>query len=760
MLGDIPELLHVLGKYLNTRDLVACLQVSTLWNKVFTEHLWRTIDDSQRPWRRLLSYFSEPIATFYYPEQFTARSLEPVPEPLLELFVKYGHHIRNLVIRRPHTIEVCVLAEARARAMAQQMEEVGTNSEGIGGAGTETRTGSGSASSPVKNIPCCGLVKLRFDFTLSTLGLIDDLDGNRSLSSPALSTLSATIIENQEKELLPAIEDVPVDIFRPKSGTWSSPRPSHAVTLARSSWKLIRNNPKLQVLYMRSLSSLTMPKLIPTARDFVLATIAGLPRLRSLQANFHQQEDFLAMVPTILPQLEMLCYMDPSKEGFDRLLIADPESRFESNCSLDADGIHNYHKDTLSPLRSLQVTADIHSGHLRAILSTFPRLKRLSMENLLQNDSKGSPIYVHTALHTVLERLSVKRWDDLAITDILFPAVKDFTLIRVAGIRNLLKILHLFPGLERFRLCERRRQPEEAPVDFRTERPLPITAVILYGDGFHEEILVNGFLSLMPHLVSVQLDKAYPSTVRLLAQQCPSLESLEFLMTASEVVSDTSKELGALFSSCERLRCCMGPGLVVDANEVATQGNNWICRRLQRLSFGVVGIPRLTKQQQAILDHMLQRLGITLSTLGTDVENFLEGSCTEEESFIWRQYQECKRLQQAVYQRLGQFTELYELDLGLPLQLASDNEGVEDRYERLVSESLELTLASGLGHMSRLGKLRILGICRVDQRLLGTEIKWMKGHWPCLKVVRCLNLDGVLCNIGLDEWMLRMIPQS
>ncbi|KAF9089850.1 hypothetical protein BGX29_011816 [Mortierella sp. GBA35] len=94
----MPELLESVAPHLSGTDLLACIRVCTLWNDCFIPHLWRTIDDSLYAWRRILYYMD---GRFQQNEQW-----------LQNIFAKYGHHIRHLIIRFRILIDVAYRSNA------------------------------------------------------------------------------------------------------------------------------------------------------------------------------------------------------------------------------------------------------------------------------------------------------------------------------------------------------------------------------------------------------------------------------------------------------------------------------------------------------------------------------------------------------------------------------------------------------------------------------------------------------------------------
>ncbi|KAI9238982.1 MAG: hypothetical protein BYD32DRAFT_248582 [Podila humilis] len=83
-----------------------------------------------------------------------------------------------------------------------------------------------------------------------------------------------------------------------------------------------------------------------------------------------------------------------------------------------------------------------------------------------------------------------------------------------------------------------------------------------------------------------------------------------------------------------------------------------------------------------------------------------------------------RRMQMLVYDQLARLTQLRVLSLG------GDSTSTWFR-----TETLELSLASGLGKLETLRELRELNFRFMDHRLTMAEVEWMMAHWPRLRKV-------------------------
>ncbi|KAF9908111.1 hypothetical protein EC991_010239 [Linnemannia zychae] len=81
----LPELLTLIGTYLDPPNLLRCVQVSLFWNMAFIPVLWRTIDDTSYSWPRVI----KDISSGSFMEQAKKE------ERLRNIYGKYGAHIRD-----------------------------------------------------------------------------------------------------------------------------------------------------------------------------------------------------------------------------------------------------------------------------------------------------------------------------------------------------------------------------------------------------------------------------------------------------------------------------------------------------------------------------------------------------------------------------------------------------------------------------------------------------------------------------------------
>ncbi|KAF9339953.1 hypothetical protein BGZ91_004114 [Linnemannia elongata] len=621
-IAQIPDVLHLLAPHLDTYDLVACLQVNTLWNSIFIAHLWRTIDDSQRPWGKLLAQVADPVPSFCHPQEQIAQLVERVPERLLNLFVKYGHHIRRLVIRRPHTVELCLRARLVAQRVRRQqiVDQAGAQSPSLASSIDHITLSPVCAGDNKEIIPCEGITVLRLAFLDPVLTFLKRLDRADSFETPYLKALSATLRRNQQELESTLIGVHPCLFYQEHDAEVSK---LHMVSLARSCWQLVLNNPLLQELDMGPFGAHENAFMI--SGGFLKATLASHKRLRAVRIGVERTTDFLVRLPTTLPHLKMLWYYDKSPAGLDALVeavakahgsgVQDGRKEVTGGVTSDSDGT-----ERMPNLRLLDIVAPTQPRHLRAIFTSFPDLVMLSIREISPENNgvgRGSTAVTNAAWDrtaptlapeqaTSLRELHVGRWDCpptiLSSINIHFNSVTRLNLQLISGYRNLLDLLRTFPVLQELQLKKVHDIAEEAEVNYTIEPSFPtLKSIRLAKAAFRTAQSLNGLLSILPNLTEANLYTVYSETLAIIVEHCAQIEILEFTTK-----SQHTSQLGHLLTSCTNLKSCVGPGLQIPYTDVLD--TPWVCRNLQKLDCVITGTPHLTEDEQNSINYIRNHL--------------------------------------------------------------------------------------------------------------------------------------------------------
>ncbi|KAF9121825.1 hypothetical protein BGW39_010232 [Mortierella sp. 14UC] len=89
------EILDAIGSYLCLQALRQCVRVSRSWSGVFIRQLWKTIDDTQHAWPRILKEYDSD----------NAKRCEQDEAWVIGIFAKYGQHIQHLNLHWKVTIK-------------------------------------------------------------------------------------------------------------------------------------------------------------------------------------------------------------------------------------------------------------------------------------------------------------------------------------------------------------------------------------------------------------------------------------------------------------------------------------------------------------------------------------------------------------------------------------------------------------------------------------------------------------------------------
>ncbi|KAG0285068.1 hypothetical protein BGZ96_010644 [Linnemannia gamsii] len=682
-LTQIPDVLHLIAPHLNTYDLVACVRVNTLWNSVFIAHLWRTVDDSQRPWRRILTQFKDPVPTFYHPYIQIAEQVERVPEKLLDLFVKYGHHIRRLIIRRPHTVEVCL----RARSIAQRVRSQQIKGQaGEQSASTSSPSDDVTTPSPLSEgcdttiLPCEGITVLRFGFLDPVLTFLKRLDRQDLSETPYLTALSATLRRNQQ-ELEQHLVEVHPSLFYQEHDAQDDKL--HVVTLARSCWQLVLNNPQLQELDMGPYGTHEDSFMVPGG--FLQTTLASCQRLRSVRIGLEKTTDFLVRLPNTLPNLKLLWYYDKSPAGFDALVdtvAKTHELRAESTEREITGGMTSDRdwSDRMPDLRLLDIVAPTQPRHLKAIFTSFPALAMLSLGTLIPDDKTktsttnnvhrngASPLLPAQGLATTLQELYIAGWHcpptALSSINTRFNSVTRLHLQLISGYRTLLDLLRTFPTLQELQLRKVHNLTEETEVNYSLEPPFPtLKSIHLSKEAFSTADSLNGLLSILPNLTEARLYTVYYGTLPIIVERCPQIEILEFSHKYQEI-----SRLSLLLTSCTKLRSCGGPGLQIPYTDILDK--LWVCKDLQKLDCAITGMPYLTQAEQASIMYIRDRWSQNINFPPTfdmsdsakwDLSFMNEDSWDmwhNKEKFAYRKYSQLVGVLRLIFKHITEYTDL------------------------------------------------------------------------------------------------------
>lgn len=115
---------------------------------------------------------------------------------------------------------------------------------------------------------------------------------------------------------------------------------------------------------------------------------------------------------------------------------------------------------------------------------------------------------------------------------------------------------------------------------------------------------------------------------------------------------------------------------------------------------------------------------------------------------------ESHSIQRKVYQKLSQLTDLQLLILG---RLDSEEEEVQESWYQ--TQSLEMTLESGLDELASLKNLVVLDVSYMLHRIGVPELEWMAANWPSLEKIAGLFRGCRDPVPGAREWLKEKKPE-
>ncbi|KAK3816127.1 MAG: hypothetical protein J3Q66DRAFT_341724 [Benniella sp.] len=159
---------------------------------------------------------------------------------------------------------------------------------------------------------------------------------------------------------------------------------------------------------------------------------------------------------------------------------------------------------------------------------------------------------------------------------------------------------------------------------------------------------------------------------------------------------------------------------------------SWVCQGIETLRCRIVGVVRLTKDEQTTLNNILASHP-TFQHHG-DVSGILS-ALSDKERAVVQKHLRSREQQRQIYERLASLQHLKYLDIGFEIQEYTGHQ------PRRTPDTLELSLESGLGHLGSLKNLEMFGFEGVEHRIDGKELEWMAGNWPELKLMHGLVDD-------------------
>ncbi|KAG0275656.1 hypothetical protein BGZ95_008525 [Linnemannia exigua] len=662
-----PEVLGHIGIYLDYKSLFACTIVCHHWNNVFAPCLWNSVDSNHPPW--LGPPFSQDQEVNIRPEEYTHR--------VLTLVHQHKRHIRDLKVREERLLRAALEADLT------------------------------------------GLVSLY-------------LDSTQFFSSTSFNTevaATAALVPKEYDELIPSVA------FCYSSDVGGN------INLTRAYWRLVFMNPNLRrlvfyqnahahqsgMLVLATDSSvgengMVTSVLTPTSQGFLLDVLSRLRLLRHVHVGLNADEFLFCNLATHLPNLKSFVHSE--------LVHFNPWTvRLEPHGNL----------------RSLTFTCSISPVQLRAVLVGFPGLDDLTIRRLQDRHDIKQHVSTGGNEDTALATL---RWgEDLVHASLKNLSIDEMSIViaRRAPSSGLLRSRTIFPTVTKLRatICIKCALdlgrvlivlPSAKALNLRgisdssmgdednqeTDWQRPQFETFGQDNNNNNYAMVENLeIGRIKFRPSKAMDAVFAQMhflSRLIFTQCSLdgttltalskyLKNLEHFECSLDY--GFSQEFLGLLVGCPKLKKCIGSGHFVLAEDIINSPE-WVCLELEMLQIVVVGVPRLTEPQEALLNRMRD-------------QGRPEVAQTVEEQNALYCRQESHALQRKVYQRLGRLPNLRSMyHMIWP-------------YIGDLKDSLEFTLASGLDELSVLDKLEILSFTLLNHRVGEAEDLWMKERLSLLR---------------------------
>ncbi|KAF9126187.1 hypothetical protein BGW39_006820 [Mortierella sp. 14UC] len=347
--------------------------------------------------------------------------------------------------------------------------------------------------------------------------------------------------------------------------------------------------------------------------------------------------------------------------------------------------------------------------------------------------------------------------------------LRSLELIRYTEGRAFLALLNGLCSLEQLTvagLFDTGQEFEQDAQALLENTPLRLQGFCLRRQDLHDldHVMATWIIPSMPHLKEFSATMLCTETTTALAAHATQLEVFCQSKDTDSIYptykpQPTLNIANLLFQSCIKLRIFDGIHHKIEADKMIEQP--WVCRDLEVFRCQIVGLTRLAEREQAMLEivaKVQQQQGPLRPTASSPSSDSSEPAATLERQ---QEYQDRLKKNQArqqqqhhqVYDQLACLTKLRTLDIGHeyrnvslsqekapPVKLVDGQEYI--RYQdNPISNTLELSLVSGLARLATLRRLQVFGFDGVDHRIGRAELGWVAETWPRLREMRGLHAN-------------------
>lgn len=389
-----------------------------------------------------------------------------------------------------------------------------------------------------------------------------------------------------------------------------------------------------------------------------------------------------------------------------------------------------------SPLFSTSFLTRVYQGLSKSLRQLSVHLPNMTIPAVLDVLPNVDTIYwKHTGLygHSTTTNQSLRKTS-------VFPQVRTVITGERVEASNVYDLLRTFPSLQQLCLW--------TPIEFNENWTLqqakdllsnnnsfhPLSGlhfINVFPPGARMDQLATLIIPFLPHLTEVTLNSLDTAVATALAIHCPGLEKFAQIWDGGSLQSNHDlhfevNAMGILLERCPNLKIFDGIQHKIEAAYLAE--HPWTCRHLEYLRCQIVGLCRLTSDEEAIFSDNSQEV---------------DARRREEAK---EKHRRCQEQHRKVYAQLSTLVHLRALYLGFEyIQYWTEPLDPTTRFTiggRLyyagngpIPNTLELSLKSGLGRLSTLRRLEVLDFEGVDHRVNEAELEWMVNNLPSLRVV-------------------------
>ncbi|KAF9123121.1 hypothetical protein BGW39_009247 [Mortierella sp. 14UC] len=413
--------------------------------------------------------------------------------------------------------------------------------------------------------------------------------------------------------------------------------------------------------------------------------------------------------------------------------------------------VHN-NRETLQRLR-----LDVSIGRMNALTEEFydmlascPKLTRL--ENSYQPLDFQHLLDRMPQLHHFVDHCTLL---NRGVLERSMPQIRTMRLEGHLPTRSFFLLLKHLPNLDQFYIGWKFTNYSEKPGPIIGEtrcrlRGLHVTSnSVEHADA--DNFIAASILPCLPNLRELTLSHLGPSTAAAIPVHCRQFESFTQLVLSSSIhplyhMKTIYNTIAILLENCPNLKTINAIQHILHVDYFTnTSCPPWICATsLETLRCQIRGISRLRDPEETYIYR------------DALVHIMIDQPLFPEEEYALRLFKTGRDQERLIFARLSQLTLLRTLDIGMEYRSVQAGYGCNQPYYKVgrkryidygrpLTDTLELSLESGLDQLKTLRELQVFGFEGCNHRIEEKELKWMAETWPRLREMRGLQPGDLHC---------------